>query len=65
LYEGSPKRDDRERSVDGYPSEQREVFTAMRKSSKMGGGRVGQEDDGEGRDLSGEIFVSFVLRFLE
>jgi hypothetical protein len=30
----------------------------------MSGGRVGQEDDGEGRDLSGEIFVSFVLRFL-
>jgi hypothetical protein len=53
LYKRAPQGYNGKGSVDGYSSKLGEVFAAVCISSEMSDGRMGKENDGKGRDLSG------------
>lgn len=61
LQQSPAERYDRHRCVYGYARELREVLAAMHVSAKMSRRRVGEQDEGEGRDMSAVNTISFAF----
>ncbi len=58
LREGAAEVDDGSSGVDGDAREEGDILAAVRVGGEVGGGRVRQEDEGEGRDLSAALCIS-------
>jgi hypothetical protein len=62
LYECTSQGYDRKGSINGDSSKLGEVFAAVGISSKMGDGRMGEEDDRKSGHLSGQAKLAYLYK---